>query len=188
MANILTRRALLTTGVVGSGLVLSGCDKLASSDGFNRFLGSAEGATEGWQRLIGRNALAHEFSEADISPVFKANGSTAPKDEAYLKHVEEGFANWRLKIDGLVTRPLSLSIADLRALPTRTQITRHDCVEGWSAIGKWRRAATRSAAQGSGAKAECALYCLPLRRQLRGRNIEGRRAVDRALLRERRPR
>jgi DMSO/TMAO reductase YedYZ molybdopterin-dependent catalytic subunit len=51
---------------------------------------------------------------------------------------ETGFADWRLRVDGLVVKPLSLSLADLRALPQRTQITRHDCVEGWSAIGKWQ--------------------------------------------------
>ena len=49
----------------------------------------------------------------------------------------EHFADWRLAVDGLVARPLSIPIQTLRALPHRTQITRHDCVEGWSAIGKW---------------------------------------------------
>ena len=137
MATILTRRALLTTGALTSAALLGGCDKLASSDGFNRFLGSAEGATKGWQRLIGGQTLAQEFSVADLSPVFKANGTTAPKEADYQRHVDEGFANWRLKVDGLVERPLALSIADLRRLPARTQITRHDCVEGWSAIGQW---------------------------------------------------
>ena len=48
------------------------------------------------------------------------------------------FADWRLRIDGLVANPLEFSLADLRNLPQRTQITRHDCVEGWSAIGKWQ--------------------------------------------------
>ena len=69
--------------------------------------------------------------------MFKANGSTMPKDEAYQAHAAENFANWRLKVDGLVAKPLALSIADLRAMTARTQITRHDCVEGWSAIGQW---------------------------------------------------
>ena len=91
----------------------------------------------GWQRLIGGQTLAQEFTLADLSPVFKANGSTDPQDDDYRRHVDTGFANWRLKIDGLVARPLSLSLADLRALTARTQITRHDCVEGWSAIGQW---------------------------------------------------
>ena len=50
---------------------------------------------------------------------------------------QAGFADWKLKIDGLVDRPTELTLAELRNLPSRTQITRHDCVEGWSAIGKW---------------------------------------------------
>ena len=132
---MITRRALISGGT--GGLLLSGCGPLANSVGANDFVAKAERATYGWQRLIGRDALAQEFSAADISPVFKANGSTDPKDDAYRRHVDEGFANWRLRIDGLVARPLSLSLADLRKLPARTQITRHDCVEGWSAIGQW---------------------------------------------------
>ena len=132
---LLTRRSLL--GVGAGGVLLSGCDRLATSPGANAFVGMAEKATYGWQRLIGRDALAQEFTVADISPVFKANGSIDPQDDDYRRHVDTGFADWRLKIGGLVARPLSLSLADLRALPARTQITRHDCVEGWSAIGQW---------------------------------------------------
>jgi DMSO/TMAO reductase YedYZ molybdopterin-dependent catalytic subunit len=84
--------------------------------------------------------LAREFSERDISPVFKANGTRNPNTPAYNALAAANFANWRLRIDGLVERPVDLGIADLRALPSRTQITRHDCVEGWSAIGKWQGA------------------------------------------------
>ena len=82
--------------------------------------------------------LAREFKPSDISPRFKANGTTMPDSDAYAQHTEERFANWRVRIDGLVTRPLSLSVADLERLQARTQITRHDCVEGWSCIGKWK--------------------------------------------------
>jgi len=135
MSILMNRRSLIGAGA--GGLLLSGCDKLSNSMGANDFVAKAEGATYGWQRLIGRQALAQEFTPADISPVFKANGSTDPKDDDYRRHVDEAFANWKLKIDGLVARPMSLSLADLRALPARTQITRHDCVEGWSAIGSW---------------------------------------------------
>ena len=49
-----------------------------------------------------------------------------------------GFADWKLKVGGLVEKPMEFSLADLRAMPSRTQITRHDCVEGWSCIGKWK--------------------------------------------------
>ena len=52
--------------------------------------------------------------------------------------VGNGFRDYRLAFGGLVSQPFSLSLDELRALPSRTQITRHDCVEGWSAIGKWK--------------------------------------------------
>jgi DMSO/TMAO reductase YedYZ molybdopterin-dependent catalytic subunit len=51
--------------------------------------------------------------------------------------VQHNFVDWRVTIGGLVVKPTRFSLADLRAMPSRTQITRHDCVEGWSAIGKW---------------------------------------------------
>jgi DMSO/TMAO reductase YedYZ molybdopterin-dependent catalytic subunit len=73
-----------------------------------------------------------------MSPKFRTNGNTMPRSPEYRRHLEEGFASWRLTVDGLVERPRSWSLAELKALPARSQITRHDCVEGWSAIGKWR--------------------------------------------------
>ncbi len=96
--------------------------------------------------------LAREFSERDISPVFKANGTKNPNTPAYNALASGNFNAWRLRIDGLVERPLDLSLADLRALPARTQITRHDCVEGWSAIGKWQGAQLGPLLQTAGLK------------------------------------
>ena len=72
-----------------------------------------------------------------MSPQFRPNGTAFPDSLAYRAHAADGFQRWRLIIDGAVRRPLSLSLAQLRSMPVRTQITRHDCVEGWSAIGKW---------------------------------------------------
>ena len=72
-----------------------------------------------------------------MSPRFRTNGNTMPRSAEYQRHLKEGFANWRLAVDGLVEQPRAWSLAELRALPARSQITRHDCVEGWSAIGKW---------------------------------------------------
>ncbi len=136
----LGRRKFLGLGVAGLGAgLLSGCDRLSEAPKFIDMLGSAEGLTYRIQRFLGGgSALAREFSEADLSPVFKVNGTHAPDTPEYAALQESGFANWRLRIDGLVTKPLDLSLADLRAMPQRTQITRHDCVEGWSAIGKWQ--------------------------------------------------
>jgi DMSO/TMAO reductase YedYZ molybdopterin-dependent catalytic subunit len=102
-------------------------------------LRSAEGLTMRAQRLItDRSALAREFSASDMSPVFRSNGTRMPSSPDYQRHVQSAFADWRLVVDGLVQRPLSLSMAQMRGFPSRTQITRHDCVEGWSAIGKWQ--------------------------------------------------
>lgn len=132
------RRWLSGLAAAAGGAMLSACDKLTMNAGVQKTLAGAEGLTRRAQRLVtNRTALATEFPESAISPDFRANGSTAPGDPEYLTLVNSGFADWRLVIDGLVERPLSLSLADLRAQPARTQITRHDCVEGWSAIGKW---------------------------------------------------
>jgi DMSO/TMAO reductase YedYZ molybdopterin-dependent catalytic subunit len=119
--------------------LLAGCDRLSSSPWFTRLLGRAESVTHAAQSLLTpRRALAQEFAEADRSPVFPSNGTTNPESPVYQAHARGGFADWRLEIGGLVERPLAFSLADLRRLPSRTQITRHDCVEGWSAIAKWK--------------------------------------------------
>jgi DMSO/TMAO reductase YedYZ molybdopterin-dependent catalytic subunit len=61
-----------------------------------------------------------------------------PCDERYQELAKSNFADWRLVVDGLVERPAQLLLSELRDMPARTQITRHDCVEGWSCIGKWK--------------------------------------------------
>jgi DMSO/TMAO reductase YedYZ molybdopterin-dependent catalytic subunit len=133
---MISRRRFIATGA--SGLLLGGCDKLDRNQSFKGVLRSAEGLTMQSQRLIsGRGALAREYSEADLSPVFRSNGTSKPDTPDYARHLSENFANWRVAVGGLVARPLSIPIQTLRSLPHRTQITRHDCVEGWSAIGKW---------------------------------------------------
>ncbi|HEX3366124.1 molybdopterin-binding protein [Phenylobacterium sp.] len=133
------RRGWLRAGLASAGaLVLGACDKITNSPKGIAVLQSAEGLTRRAQRLlINRKALAREFAPADISPDFRPNGSIDPQDADYLALKAKAFADYRLVIDGLVDKPLSLSLADLRALPSRTQITRHDCVEGWSSIAKW---------------------------------------------------
>lgn len=117
---------------------VAGCSKIGDSQPMQKLFGLAEGWHRGAQRtLAGRNALAREFSPSDISPYFRGNGTTDPKESAYAAHAAGGFADWKLTVGGLVERPLTLSLEQIRALPQRTQITRHDCVEGWSAIGQW---------------------------------------------------
>jgi DMSO/TMAO reductase YedYZ molybdopterin-dependent catalytic subunit len=132
---MISRRRFIAVGATG---LLAGCDRLNSSQAFRGVLRSAEGLTMRAQRLVSpRDALAREYGEADMSPVFRSNGTSMPGTSEYAQHLAESFANWRLDVDGLVSRPLSIPIQVLRAMPHRVQITRHDCVEGWSAIGKW---------------------------------------------------
>jgi DMSO/TMAO reductase YedYZ molybdopterin-dependent catalytic subunit len=137
---MLPRRKFLTGAALGGGgLLLSGCDMLSENDGFRSVLRSGEALNKTAQRLLmDRSALAREFSAADISPTFKANGSVTGDTPEYNAHVADKFARWQLRIDGMVRNPLLLNLAQLMAMPSREQITRHDCVEGWSAIGKWR--------------------------------------------------
>jgi DMSO/TMAO reductase YedYZ molybdopterin-dependent catalytic subunit len=133
------RRRFLTRGLAALGaLSLAGCEPIGDNARVISFLSRIEGLTRRAQRLVLGQALAPEFTEADLSPDFRANGTTDPQDDAYLDLVDNNFADWRLKVDGLVETPAQLSLAELRAMPSRTQITRHDCVEGWSCIGKWK--------------------------------------------------
>ena len=136
----LRRRRFLAGGASRLGaLSLTGCDRLSESQWFPALLGKAETLTKLVQRAItGKQALAREYTEADLSPHFRSNGTTDPDDAQYQAMAKTGFADWRLTIGGLVEQPARFSLAELRALPSRTQITRHDCVEGWSCIGKWQ--------------------------------------------------
>ncbi|WP_091735446.1 molybdopterin-binding protein [Phenylobacterium immobile] len=137
------------------GLALAACDRVVRDKDVQAALARAEGLTRRAQRLVAdRKALAAEFQPADISPDFRANGTINPSDEAYRALAAAGFADWRLVVDGLVERPLALSLADLRARPARSQITRHDCVEGWSSIGKWTGAKLAAVLDEAGLKPE----------------------------------
>src|SRR5271169_809473 len=138
-SRILTRRQMLVRGTSALGsLLLAGCDRLSNSPSFRAMLESPEGLSYRAQRLlVGHNALAREFKRSDLSPVFRSNGTSHPDTPSYNALAIDDFRQWRLKIDGLVARPQEFSLDQLCAMPSRTQITRHDCVEGWSAIGKW---------------------------------------------------
>lgn len=134
------RRAFLARmGMTGLGaLCVSACSKVAETKVGSSLLSAAED----WHRaahraLSDRTALVREFAKSEVSPYFRGNGSITVDTDEYRQHVAEGFANWRLQIGGMVANPMALSMEDLRSLPQRTQITRHDCVEGWSAIGEW---------------------------------------------------
>lgn len=140
MAEPIDRRGfLLRSGLLGGTLALAGCDPLVQKPWVRRVLDTDESITRWAQSLfLSPERLAPEFSEADISKEFRANGVTDPDDPDYQAMAANGFADWKLQVGGLVDRPGSFSLAELRAFPSRTQITRHDCVEGWSCIGKWK--------------------------------------------------
>lgn len=137
-----SRRGILTSLLAGtSALVLNGCDKLSNTSWFPRILGLGEKMTYGVHRLIiPRKSMAQEFTESDLSPDFRSNGTSIPNNPAFTAMAANGFADYRLEVGGLVERPRSFSLGELRELPSRTQTTRHDCVEGWSAIGRWKGA------------------------------------------------
>ena len=133
-----TRRGLLLSGLAAPALLLSGCDRLGASPSFREIvLASGERLSYRVHRALGRHALAREYEAHQRSPVFRTNGNTRPMTDVYAAHEAKGFATWRLAVGGLVERPREYALTDLRARPARTQITRHDCVEGWSAIGQW---------------------------------------------------
>ncbi len=136
---LITRRGIIMTGALGAGgAMLSGCDKLFAVPSFKQTLQGAEGLHLASQRLLTGGALAPEFTAQQMSPNFRTNGNTTAQDQTWLAQSKNQFADYALKIDGLVRRPLSLPLSALKTMPQRRQITRHDCVEGWSAIGMWQ--------------------------------------------------
>ena len=135
-----SRRTALRTALASlGGLSLAGCDRLSNNDAFVGVLKSAQHLSRGAQKLVtGRRAMAQEFSAADVAAHFRGNGTLMPVDADYQALMRRGFKDWALQVSGLVEKPAAFSLAELRAMPARTQITRHDCVEGWSTIGKWK--------------------------------------------------
>jgi DMSO/TMAO reductase YedYZ molybdopterin-dependent catalytic subunit len=136
----LGRRRFLARAAGSTGaLLLGGCDRLSGNPEFTKLLKSAEAVSRFAQRIFtGRTSLAREYTEAELSAEFRANGTTEPSDPDYQRLAQNEFADWRLAVGGLVEQPQSFSLVDLKEMPSRTQITRHDCVEGWSCIGKWK--------------------------------------------------
>jgi DMSO/TMAO reductase YedYZ molybdopterin-dependent catalytic subunit len=161
----LTRRKLLIgLGVGAAAAPLSACSVDTGSPAALSILEKAESLTKAVQRaLLGpQTALAREFPPGAISAYFKPNGSVDPEDPDYVALRQRGFQDWRLEVGGLVERPMKLALADLRALPSRSQITRHDCVEGWSCIGQWKGVQLSAVLAAAGLKREAryiAFFC-----------------------------
>jgi DMSO/TMAO reductase YedYZ molybdopterin-dependent catalytic subunit len=141
---ILNRRKLLRSGLVAaSSLPLAGCNALdflrERDNPIRQAMISINNVTYYTQRLLqSADQLAHEFSPTEIRQGQKPNGSTDPDTADYLALREKNFADYQLEVDGLVERPTRFTLDAIRNMPSRTQITRHDCVEGWSCIAKWQ--------------------------------------------------
>ena len=141
---LLTRRKALIAGLTSAGgLLLTGCSKKLPPT-YGNILRMGDTLTYAAHRaLLPGQSLAREYSHKDITS-FPAIGTTNPGDpnkprpsDTYRRFQSSAFTDWRLSIEGLVARPGSYSLADLKRFPSRTQITRHTCEEGWSAIGEW---------------------------------------------------
>ena len=127
------RRAFLQRSLTLGGLsLLTGCS-ISDNSTVEAALGRISrfnDAAQGW--LFDPNRLAPTYPESMITRPFPFN---AYYGEDEVRVIEE--AGYRLEVTGLVADKRSLTLADLRAMPQRDQVTRHICVEGWSAIGKW---------------------------------------------------
>lgn len=139
---ILTRRQLIRVGALGaSSLALGGCQQFdilgIRNSNLRSFFERANDLTYYVQRFLIGDALAPEYPESEIRQPQKPNGSTNPQTPEYLALKAADFAGYRLSVSGLVETPKSYSLSEIRNMPSRTQITRHDCVEGWSCIAKW---------------------------------------------------
>jgi DMSO/TMAO reductase YedYZ molybdopterin-dependent catalytic subunit len=136
MTRAISRRAVV--GTLASGTLLAGCGRLDNTAPANALLQLSDGLTLRAQRLLlSQRPLVRELAAADISAHFPTNGTVLPTGDYYQRLVENDFKDWKLKMHGLVEQPLALSLEELRAMPSRTQITMHNCDEGWSAIGQW---------------------------------------------------
>ncbi|MEO7762289.1 MAG: molybdopterin-binding protein [Casimicrobiaceae bacterium] len=137
-ATLSRRQWMLRTLGLSSGVMMAGCEKLTRTEWFPKVLSAGESLSQAVHKTLARKAMAQEFTAADLSPSFRSNGTAEPNNTAYAAMVQNKFAGYKLKVDGLVEKPGEFSLAQLRELPSRTQITRHDCVEGWSAIAQWK--------------------------------------------------
>jgi DMSO/TMAO reductase YedYZ molybdopterin-dependent catalytic subunit len=153
----LSRRQLITAGVVtaagAGGLAVAA--KIAGRYGLvppdsGGIYGSGETLTYAAQRLLTRHSLAREFSRSQISAKPLMN-EVAPLGDNFQRYQKAGFADWRLTVDGMVARPASFSIAELKSFPRRSHITMIQCEEGWSYIAEWAGVALSHVLQLSGA-------------------------------------
>jgi DMSO/TMAO reductase YedYZ molybdopterin-dependent catalytic subunit len=130
------KRRLFLASSISAALV--GCSPIGTAlnnnEAFRKMLESAEGLDH---VIIGTRGLARLYNDSDVDRDFRTNGFATPTDSSYVNMVADDFRSYKLVVDGAVDRRHAFSLAELQHMEAQTQITRHDCVEGWSAIGKW---------------------------------------------------
>lgn len=137
MTQIVGRRRFIQGASASALFTLSGC-KFQQAPAFSEIFKAGDLASYHAQHLLlSQQSMAREYGSADISKTFPVVGTRKPKDLDYLRHLETGFRDWRLPVSGLVGRPRSFSLAELKGFDARRQITSHSCQEGWTAIGEW---------------------------------------------------
>jgi len=154
----ISRRKLITTGLAAAAGVtgLAVADRLANKYGLippdgGGVFGPGETLTYAAQRLLTRHSMAREFSRNQISAKPFGN-DVAPPTDAFKLLQAGGFKDWRLTVDGLVDRPTAFSLADLKTLPIRNQITEVVCEEGWSYVAEWIGTPLREVLRETGVK------------------------------------
>ena len=140
MNNDYSRRKFIAGLAATSGVMMTGCsnpDRYIPPH-FGGLLDASDALTMSVQRmLMTEQTMAREYSVADITPDFPVEGTSLPEAADYVASMANGFTDWRIPLTGLVEQPLSISVADLKKMPARTQITSHSCEGGWTAIGQW---------------------------------------------------
>lgn len=158
---VISRRKLVTGLACTGGLLLAGCSRKELPPTYGNVLRMGDLLTyRAFRTLLPPHALVREYSYSDItsSPAVGTCNPADPRQELY--NAERGslydqlragqFAEWRLQIEGRVANPRSFSLADLKALPARQQITKHTCEEGWSAIAEWTGVPLRAVLEAAG--------------------------------------
>ena len=145
------RRAFIKGMASSAGLLLAGCSQ-TDPPTYGHVLRMGDLLTYKAHRLLlPAHSLAREYDYADISSV-PAIGTTNPSDDVYQRLLANRFADWRLQVEGSVARPRAFSLAELQRMPSRTQITKHTCEEGWSAISQWTGVPLRSVLEAAGVR------------------------------------
>jgi len=168
--HLITRRNALIAGAASvGGYLLYRTIKSSPTPTYGNILRMGDAFTYGAQRaLLSQKALAKEYTKEDISS-FPATGTTNPADatkpsynKEYAALHKNAFADWTLQVEGSVSKPGAYSLGDLQKFSSRTQITRHTCEEGWTAIAEWTGAQLGQVLQAAGIQSKARFvnfYC-----------------------------